>query len=247
MTWSGLTNFGGHNIWTDGTNIYYSNGADQYKLNGTTWESIRWSGRDPFGNCIWTDGTNIYYSSFSDQYKLNGTTWESMTWTGLTIFNGNCIWTDGTNTYYSDGADHYKLNGTAWETMTWEGLPGGLLATFDSSNIWTDNTNVYYSQHSTSKDYQYKLNGTTWEEITWTGISPIFGQDIWTDGTNVYYNDAYVGSTTYQLYGTTWSTTIQKDTGIGELHYKDIDYTDSGEEAESLTPEQLSNLESLLD
>lgn len=31
-TWSGLTSFNGNNVWTDGSDIYYSSGNDQYVL-----------------------------------------------------------------------------------------------------------------------------------------------------------------------------------------------------------------------
>ena len=38
--WKGFTNLSSSNIWTDGTNYYYSNGTEQYILNGTTWEPM---------------------------------------------------------------------------------------------------------------------------------------------------------------------------------------------------------------
>ena len=203
MTWSGLTSFDGGCIWTDGTNTYYSSGSNQYKLNGTTWTTMSWTGPSlfaPYGNKIWTDGTNIYYSDQNFQCKLNGTTWETMTWTGLASFQGDQVWTDGTNIYYSyNGSSlsgQYKLNGTTWESMTWTGL-----TSFNGSEIWTDGTDFYYSYNST----QYKLNGTTWEAMTWTGLASFFGSGIWSDGSDVYYS---YQSAQYKLDGTTWESMI---------------------------------------
>ena len=190
--WSGLTSFNGEKIWTDGTNIYYSSASDQYKLNGTTWETMIWSGNTNFhADFIWTDGTNIYYSNSTTQYKLNGTTWETMTW-NFSAYNGANVWSDGTNIYYSMNADHRKLNGTTWNTMTWSGYTN-----FNGAYIWTDGTNMYYSNSTT----HYKLNGTTWSEMTWTGLTSFSGRNVWTDGTNIYYSS---GSTQYKLNGTTW-------------------------------------------
>ena len=63
-TWTGLTDYDGRHIWTDGTNIYYSNGANQYVLDvaTSTWSAKTWTGLTVFfGSQIWTDGTNIYY------------------------------------------------------------------------------------------------------------------------------------------------------------------------------------------
>ena len=60
-------------IWTDGTNIYYSNGTNQYVLDvaTSTWSVKTWTGFTSFnGSQIWTDGTNIYYSGASTQYVL---------------------------------------------------------------------------------------------------------------------------------------------------------------------------------
>ena len=58
-------------IWSDGTNIYYSYGTNQYVLNGDTWEAKTWNGLTKFyASGIWTDGTNIYYSYNTEQYIL---------------------------------------------------------------------------------------------------------------------------------------------------------------------------------
>ena len=104
----------GFSIWTDGTNIYYSNQSNQYVLNKSTstWEAKTWSGLTSFdGRSIWTDGDNIYYSSGTSQYVLNKSTstWTKKTWSGLTSFAGVAVWTDGDNIYYSNYSDQYVL------------------------------------------------------------------------------------------------------------------------------------------
>ena len=108
MTWGGLSPIG-YRIWTDGHNIYYSYYNIQYKLNGTTWGPMTWSGTivPKDGSEIWTDGKNIYSLGYPDNnilYKLNGTTWEPITLHGELIGFGSNeprdIWTDGTDIYY---------------------------------------------------------------------------------------------------------------------------------------------------
>lgn len=32
MVWEGIDSFDGENVWTDGTNIYISDGVNQYKM-----------------------------------------------------------------------------------------------------------------------------------------------------------------------------------------------------------------------
>jgi hypothetical protein len=60
-------------IWTDGDNIYYSDGSSQYVFDkaSSTWTTKTWNGLASFnGQNIWTDGGHIYYSSGSSQYVL---------------------------------------------------------------------------------------------------------------------------------------------------------------------------------
>ena len=117
-TWTGFTSFAGNYIWTDGTNIYYSSGTNQYVLDPATssWSAKTWSGLSSFaGSSIWTDGTNIYYSDGSSQYVLDPatSTWSAKTWTGFTIYIGSFIWTDGANIYCSSGTNQYVLSSIA--------------------------------------------------------------------------------------------------------------------------------------
>ena len=114
-TWSGLTDFPGFAIWTDGENIYYSNGSEQYVLDKSTstWQAKTWNGLTNFnGDNIWTDGENIYYSFTSNQYVLDKatSTWTEKTWrlgqSGnydklYDLLKGNNVWTDGENIYYN--------------------------------------------------------------------------------------------------------------------------------------------------
>ena len=60
-------------IWTDGSDIYYSDASNQYVLDKSTstWSAKTWSGLTNFvGMRIWTDGSNIYYSDQSNQYAF---------------------------------------------------------------------------------------------------------------------------------------------------------------------------------
>lgn len=74
-TWSGLMSldFDGTNIWTDGTDIYYSSGTNQYVLDKSTstWSTKTWQGLTSFtGQNVWKDGDHIYCSNNTDQYEL---------------------------------------------------------------------------------------------------------------------------------------------------------------------------------
>ena len=152
-TWSGLTTFDGVRVWTDGENIYYSNGTEQYVLDKSTstWSEKVWSGLTNFdGSKVWTDGENIYYSNRSStpiQYVLDKSTstWSKKVWRGLTYFYGSDVWTDGDNIYYSEGSIQYVLDKatSTWTTKTWNGY-----RYFTGRHIWTDGDNIYYSEGS---------------------------------------------------------------------------------------------------
>ena len=194
-TWNGLTGFNGDSVWTDGENIYYSYGSDQYVLDKSTstWSAKTWSGlTDFYSSSVWTDGENIYYSVSSSQYVLDKSTstWKTKTWSGLTSFSGLGVWTDGENIYYSGGSSHYVLDKSTstWSAKTWSGL-----TSFNGNNLWTDGENIYYSNGST----QYVLNKSTstWSAKTWNGLTGFYSSSVWTDGENIYYS----GSTTQNV------------------------------------------------
>ena len=202
-------------VWTDGNNIYNSNGRDQYILDKATntWNVKTWYGLTDFmAQRIWTDGNNIYYSLGSSQYVLDKSTstWTQKTWTGLTNFIGNATWTDGENIYYSLGTNHYVLNKSTstWITKTWSGLTG-----FDGTNIWTDGDNIYYSSGSTQ--FVLDKSTSTWNVKIWTGLTNFYGTSLWTDGNNIYYS---AGGQQYFLNkeNSTWKLKIWK--GLTNFH-----------------------------
>jgi len=217
MTWNGLTSFSGIDIWTDGTNRYYSNLYKHYVLDKetSTWNPKIWYGKTLNGNAyfegkyIWTDGNNIFYSQNSGQYVLNKatSTWNAKTWSGApSSFDGNKIWTDGTTFYYSSGSTHYTINTvtSTFALITLNGLP----TSFYGSNMWYDGTNVFYS----SNIEHYILNKTTnsWTKVNWKNIDNstviMFGSGVWSDGTNYYYNGFYlIDSLTKTLTSKTWA------------------------------------------
>lgn len=201
QTWTGLTDFNGHNVWTDGTRAYYSSPSKQYQLEPYTsvWVPKKWQGPLNYfnldGKNIWSDGSTIYYSaSVEEQYELvpNTSTWILKTWKGFTPLQGENIWTDGTNIYYSTKTKvNYQLDKTTstWNKKTW----GGLLTDFEGKNVWTDGENIYYSYGNFQ--YQLDLSTSTWKQKTWSGTKPE-ATSIWTDGTNVYSS---AGQHQYQL------------------------------------------------
>lgn len=188
ISWGTYQMPNGFNIWTDGNNIYYSQGSNQYIIDVVTLTLIakEWFGLPEFdGYGIWTDGNDIYYSNASDQYVLDTSTstWSEMIWNGLTSFRGDDIWTDGNDIYYSSESDQYILDATThtWTPITWNGI-----SSFIGRNVWTNGSRIFMSAGSS---YQYVLDVTTHtlSEITWNGTSDINGYDVWTDGNNIYY------------------------------------------------------------
>ena len=212
-TWKGLTSFNGRNIWTDGENIYYSSGSNQYILNKTTsvWKAKTWKGLTSFyGQDIWTDGENIYCSTgnvvngtlrhFSYILDKTSFTWnEITTWGNLLPRSGDLIWTDKENIYSScvvyDDPEQYIFNKTTniWEQKQWTGTK-----LFQGYNVWSDSENIYYSSENT----QYVLNKTTstWQGKIWKGLTSFDGQNIWSNGEEIYYSD---GENQYVLNKTT--------------------------------------------
>ena len=185
----------GSYIWTDGTNLYYSQGTAHYVFNKqtSTWESKTWYGLTDFnGSYVWTDGDNVYWSYRYDHYVLNKETdtWESKTWYGITsLFFGSDVWTDGNNVYYSFN-QQYILNKETdtWEQKTWYGLTGLI-----GDRIWKDGDLIYFS--SGSKQYVLDKSTSTWTPKTWYGMDSFDGEDVWTDGNAFYisnYSQQYV-------------------------------------------------------
>lgn len=181
--------FYGSNVWTDGTDIYQSNGSSQWVLNQSdlTWSDKTWNGYTSIiGAGVWTDGTNIYYSNNANQYVLDKSTstWSAKTWTGLTSFQGGYIWTDGTDIYYSNGTQQWVLDKSTstWSAKTWTGLTN-----YTGNNVWTDGENIYYSQNNTQ--YVLDKSTSTWSTKAWSGVTGITGSKIWKDGTKIHFSN----------------------------------------------------------
>ena len=207
--WNGLRRFYGYNIWTDGSNIYYSESTTQYVLDKdtSTWTTKAWNGLSKFhGNRIWSDGENIYYSlyvsgSSNQQYVLDKvtSTWTTKTWNGINTFDGYDIWTDGTNIYYSSGSTHYVFDTAQnkWISKAWN---GGTTLTFNGASVFSDGKYIF-KVSGTSSDVSI-LNGSYWYPVGLSLSAQNTGDCVWTDGTNIYYS-----SDNYQL----------------EIYKKDID------------------------
>lgn len=211
--WHGETDFFGNDIWTDGDNIYYSSGENQYVLDQTTdtqstkTQNISDNINDILGTCIQTDGTDIYLSNGEDQYVLDKTTstQNKKTQIGLTEFDGVDIQSDGTNIYYS--------------------------------RYWEDET------HSTSTNYQYVLDIATSTQTTKTqhGFANLTGQYVQTYNDTIYYSEVtnYLGGGNQYILNVdtdTWEANDQGEpsslnpkriNGTKVQFYKDIAYYDS--------------------
>lgn len=213
----------GDNVWSDGTNTYYSSYSDQYVFNGENWEPMSWFGLEDFeGSNIWTFDGDIYLSNWAEAYILikDEHRWESISWTNRpSDLSAYKIWTDGIKAYYSNRYEnHYVLNkeANAWEQISWPGITEG----FSAENIWTDGTNTYCTTYDnisggvtleTAMNRTYVLVDGEWQYKAMYGGKLQSAQNVWTDGTNIYYNcrvnsgskDVYLS---YILKGDTWET-----------------------------------------
>ena len=194
VTWTGLTSFGGSHIWTDGGNIYYSSGTDQYVLDKATrtWTAKTWTGLTDFdGLYIWQSPWGIFYSNGSTQYQLDiaTSTWSTKSWSGIAGNpQGNKIWTDGVNIYSSNATAQIMMSGAnEWVSKVWTGLTN-----FKGESVWSDNGNIYYSDGTAH--YQLDIATGTWTRKVWTGLTSFNGSDVWSDGkyTYVKYSAKYI-------------------------------------------------------
>ena len=194
-TWNGFTNILSNSIWTDGENIYYSNGSTHYVLDRdtSTWTSVTWNGvSNFFGSYIWTDGTDVYLaSSGNSNYVLNKetSTWSSADISGPQITPSD-IFCDGNILYMSNSNFSAKLlkGQKTWESINWTTDTGSGI-TIDGSNVWTDGQHIYYS--NVAQQYELERGTTTWKQKVWNGdVNHIVGSGIWTDGTNIYCTNA---------------------------------------------------------
>lgn len=207
--WNGLSNFNGAYIWTDGTNIYYSDESSQYVLNRDTdtWVEKTWDGIDTslfYGSYVWTDGTNIYYSIYdSGEYYnkvLNKNTgrWEEKVWNGLPdysyYFSGFDIWTDGTDIYFStyDGGGLNLILDKATSTWSEISIIEDVYSdefNFYGSNSWVDGTITYIAGYSGSDAYVFNKNAHTANlKQNWSNWEGWFS-NVWNDGNNIYSSD----------------------------------------------------------
>ena len=207
-TWNGLTNLDVRCIWSDGVDIYYSKGLEQYVLNvsTSTWKPKTWNGLDEAhlgyfnGYYTWYDGENIYLTaSFGNSigfetFSLNK---ETSTWelkTNINITFSIYFWTDGVDIYYSNSNSQYVLDKTTFtlKPKTWNGLTNP-----KATNIWSDGVDIYYSYGS--EQYVLDKSTSTWKPKTWNGLTSFYGEDIWSDGENIYHSLGASFSTHYVL------------------------------------------------
>lgn len=214
-TWEGISAFTGEKIWSDGTDIYYSNDANQYVLDKatSTWSQKTWNGLTNFSATdLWVDPDgDVYYSHDNTQYKLDKetSTWNPQTWYTIDPGTASYVWNDGENVYYSNNATQYVLDKqtSTWSQKTWTGL-----TKFYGKYIWTDGTDTYYSNGGT----QYVLDkaNSNWVVKTWNGLNNFDGNRVWFDGENIYYshsqsNKHYMFDKTNNTWVTkTWSNNI---------------------------------------
>ena len=210
-TWSGLTSFNGNHTWSDGSNIYYSNGTTQKILDKatSTWNDMNWGDKYPAadGRYVYSIGYDIWYNDSNGlSYRLDLST---MKWANnplSTIPYGVAVWSDGNNVYYSYNSNQYVLD---YEIENWVAKSWGGATSFLGYHVWTDGDNIYYSQRTTHA----VLNKTssTWTAKTWTGLTDFNGQRIWTDGENIYYSN---GAEQYVLNKATSTWTAKTWSGL---------------------------------
>lgn len=187
----------GEHIWHDGSDTYYSYGAEQFKFNNETskFDKITWVSAPRWGCDIWHDGSDTYYSEDSkENSKLEYIKLPTViTWSNIPDnFDPINIWHIGDTTYYSSGTIHKIINEdtTSFDNFTeWKGL-----SNFDGKYIWQDiDGNIFY------KDiYILDTKTKTWLPKYWNLIDNKNSSDIikseyiWSDLTSTYINNDYI-------------------------------------------------------
>lgn len=186
----------GSNLWTDGTDYYYSKDGTSYEVEADI-VSIRlvdktWNINVRSGLYVWNDDTDTYYSNGSAQYKLDNGSWVSVSWSGANPSMPQYIWKFGSHIFYSYGEDQYSID-TSTHTLTpitWNGL-----SIFNGTSVWNDGYDVYYDA-GTSHYYLQKpvviyiasyrlLNGVpTLQELDRTEYSIDYANDVITINTD---------------------------------------------------------------
>ncbi len=192
---NGFANFDGHNVWSDGENVYYSKGYDQYVLNKSTstWSPVKWEGVYSFyGSDVWSDGNNTYLSG---QYMLDkkNLKWVRKTWNGYSPPVGYRIWKDGETIYYSDLTYQYVLDvsTSTWSPKTWWYYYNGQRVSnfpLKGDFVWTDGKDMYSTDEDSYTTYILDRSTDTWLVCPMSGFSgQMSGYDIFYDGENAYY------------------------------------------------------------
>jgi len=163
-SWSGISNFYGKNVWTDGTNTYMSDGTNQYILdvtsnpNSPSWVQKTWDSQgytNIIGEDVWLAKGHIYFSNGTSQYELINNKWEAKTWNGGIPLFGHCVWYKENKVYYSEGSTQLILDTSGtyisnWSSMTWLGT-----TSFYGNTVWTDGT--YYYCYNNNVSYRIKI------------------------------------------------------------------------------------------
>ena len=149
-SWTGLTNFYGSEVWSDGTNTYVSDDwgvTYVLDISNFSWTQKTWNGfNEIYGGEVWSDGNNIYYSHGTNQYVLDSrtNTWNPKTWNGVSNFNGYDVWKLGDKFYCSLGQMHYAIDPS---TSTVKQVYPGL--NFLGRDVWSYDGTTYVSDHGT--------------------------------------------------------------------------------------------------
>lgn len=172
----------GADVWTDGTDTYYSGFSNHYvwDKDANEWREKTWNISQFYGRYVWSDCTSIYLTSSDQSYVLVNGNWEEKTFnvpSGCYLPWGNTVWSDGYNIYASSNSHKYVLDGDAFVIKEWD---ADFSVTY--GRIWSDGTKVY---HSAGTQHHVLVNGK-WKPKTWNGATNFSGSNIWTDLTNIY-------------------------------------------------------------
>ena len=151
-SFSGFTgNFRAEYLWTDGKDIYFSQGAIHLKLDikTKTWSTMSWTGlTDIYSNKIWSDEYNIYWGK-EKKLNISEHSWEDFTWNNAPgTMDGYYVWTDGKeiyHTYGSKGAGSTYLIDSKTKTFTSVPIFDEVDHGVNGGHIWTDGYDIYYT------------------------------------------------------------------------------------------------------
>ena len=201
-------NFNYMYLWSDGVDIYYTQGSNNYVFNRSTntFDTITIGYANATGYDVWTDGVRTFYSSgnyIQCIFDRNTLTWSDYTWNGFHNFKGRNIWTNGVDIFYSANTSVYKFDSVANSFSYYATVIDSLIGEY----VWNDGVNYFYSYGGSDYILDFSNNTIVMTSISFSNKpSSLNGAQIWSDNVNTYYSFSDYGTYIFDSSNYSWSS-----------------------------------------